>query len=40
MQYYAQSQEEDAGKAIPFVVVNDADELEISTDAMTLLDQM
>lgn len=28
------------GHAIPFVIVNDAEELEISSEAMTLLDQM
>ena len=28
------------GHPIPFVIVNDAEELEISSEAMTLLDQM
>ena len=28
------------GQAIPFVIVNDAEELEISSEAMTLLEQM
>lgn len=36
--YYVQSQEQAQGKAIPFVNINDADELEISSEAMTLLD--
>ena len=31
-------QESSNGKAIPFVIVNDADELEISSEAMTMLD--
>ena len=29
-----------SGHPIPFVIVNEADELEISSEAMTLLDQM
>ena len=35
--FYSQNQEESKGKAIPFVEVNEADELEISAEAMTLL---
>ena len=38
-EYYESAQQETSnGKPIPFVIVNDADELEISTEAMTLLD--
>ena len=40
-EYYDQTMQESSnGKAIPFVIVNDADELEISSEAMTMLDQM
>ena len=38
-EYYDQTMQESSnGKAIPFVIVNDADELEISSEAMTMLD--